>query len=532
MFKFLFHTLILASVVLLPLQVCAEVRTKLAEAYRTAEGVTFSDTPELKLYDALVTLCTAPESNTDLLRVIDAAHATETDPGLKPSLLALEALYYARLGEMTGYKKAVATLKRAPYTPELLSTVDVTDILQTCGTCRGRLTCKKCQDTLKCTTCKGKGTLSVRTTASSNATMLSESTSKKTTCTTCRGTKRCATCNGEPKSCATCNSTGKYPDAEKVALRIKSLAQTLRDIMHADVASDLLTREQTALLAEDLKRAEAMTRVEDALYVFESLPEERYHARQWSQAELCRTLLEALKDATSAETLERERQRTVLRTAIRDAQQASDPQKGLELLDTAIRRYADCDIVHEAKSAFDGLLLAYAHQQRLRLDHLIERKEMICSLQSSEERIRQIKATLDDWESLAPRPLNKKFRPYSLTDATVSSNETDAFKREFEALLEIDQTTSSPKILSEEAKVKAELEQLLAEIKAQQAATNDAETPWWVWVGAGLAGLLLLSGLTTFLQRVREHRAEMARRAHERAIHESIRNTFSHHRKQ
>ncbi len=484
----------------------AETRAQLAEAYRTAASVTYEVPAEVKLYDALTALTVTPDSSTDLLRAIDAAHKSETDAALIPSLTALEALYAAYRGEMTDYKKAVATLRKKTSDATLLQTVDVSTLLKTCGTCQGRLTCKTCKGALKCPTCKGKGTTTVREKNASDN-FLAASSSKKVPCSTCRGVKYCPACKGEAKTCATCNSTGKHPDETKVAARIKTLAQSACAILQPTLAQELLTREQTLLLAEDLKRAEAMPEVEDALHVFTSLPEERFHARQWSQAERCRTLLETMKQATGVEAVELERRRTFLRNAILDAQRASDPLKGLSELRETILRYQDLDTVDEAKTAYDGLVLAYVKQQTLQLDHLVDRKQMILQLQRPQERIAQLEATLQEWETLAPQPLPKKLQPYNDLgpQGTFKASLVDELKRDFETLLAEART-------------------------AEEKAAEENGMPLWVWAGAAIGGLLLLSGLFSFLQHLRERRQEEARRARERAVRESIRGTFSHRR--
>ncbi len=474
-----------------------DTQADLKAAYQAAREVVYTAPAEVQIYDALATLSTTPDSNAELLRLMDAAQSPEMDAALKPALGALEALRYARMGEMTEYKRCVAALQKQSRDPQLLETVNVSDLLVTCTTCRGRLTCRTCKGTLKCPTCNGKGT-TTRKSSSSSGSFLAASSSTKVTCSTCRGEKHCPACRGEPKTCATCTNTGKHPDEKAVSERIRSLAASLCESLRPSVAQELHTREQTLLLAEELKRAEAMPEVDDALAFFASLPEARLQALQWSQAELCRTLLQSIKEATSAEALERERQRTSLRTAIREAQQADDLHKGLELLESAMQRHADCDILPEAQAAFDTLLAAYAKQQRLRFEQLVERKALIGGLQSPEERIRQLEATLTDWDALAPRPPSKKFRTADTEDATA---------------------------------LKADFEQLLTEAKAQLTESPDDKKDWWIWGGVAFAGLLLLSGLAALLQKIRERQAELARRERERAIRESIRRTFSHQHK-
>ena len=273
-------------------------------------------------------------------------------------------------------------------------------------------------------------------------------------------------------------------------------------------AYEIAAREQTGLLAEDVRKARGIADPKEALDFLASLPPERVKAAQWSQVAVVRADLEAIVKAREATSAEKVSERTALREAVRLAQQKADPIQGMEALLKVFDSFADCDALPEAKTAFDGLVAAAQAAQRMRVEALGDRIATIAAISDPADKLAQVQACLSDWPE---KRTSKALLAYA------KANRHTALER----LLEDDALDT----------LRARIERLRKE--AEQVQTEAAEKPaWWVWVAIGVGALAVLYVVASALQSFLAARAEAKRKAANRAAIDSIRNTFAHRRGQ
>lgn len=505
---------------------CAALPVAAAEAgadrlkadYEAALAVAFPESPALDLRDALLRLQAKPDSVIDLDTATRAAGKEGVDPALHPALTALEALNAAAEQDLAGYRAALTRLKEQTQDARLLRAADVSDALITCRECRGDLRCPTCRNTFKCPACDGRG-FSARRNRSANLRDGEDSrrlggvslrsggtTAGRLKCAECGGTGKCPDCRGVPKRCPVCGTSGKVPDPDRARESLGRLAGQAADHLTKTLADELTAREQTALLAEDLRKARGITDPKAALDFLNGLPEARVKAAQWSQAAVVRADLEAMVRQREDQSAEKESQRAALRNAIKAAQQKEDPLQGLTALIPLFEEYADCDALPEAKTAFDGLLATAQSNLRLRNEALSDRINALASLSTPADRLAQAQALLRDWP--------EDDIPAALADYA-KANRTPALDR----LLK-DKTLDTLHARAERIRREAEQTQAEAEEKPD----------WWIWAGAGVGGLIVLYALWSIIAGALERRAEAKRKAANRAAIDSIRNTFAHRR--
>lgn len=509
---------LLALCVAVPLVAAEPGAERLKADYDAALGVTFPETPALDLRDALLRLRAKPDSTLDFEAVVRFAGVEGIAPALAPAFSALEALNAAASQDLSGYRAALARLKGQTQDARILRAADVSDALVVCRECRGDLRCRVCGGTGKCPDCKGRGYSARR---ARSADLLGSGDARKLggaslrsggsaggrlRCSDCGGTGKCPECQGVPKRCPVCGTSGKVPDPERARERLARLAGQAADHLGTTLADTLAAREQTELLAADLRKARGIADPKAALDFLAGLPAERVKAAQWSQFGLVRADLEAMVRQHADQSAEREAERAALRAAVKAAQRKEDPMQGLVVLLEVFETYADCDALPEAKTAFDGLVAAAQGNLRLRNEALSDRINALSSLSVPADRLAQAQACLRDWpEEDVPKALV----------AYAKANRNDALER----LLK---DTTLDTLRARVERVRREAEQAQAEAEAKPA--------WWVWAAAGVGGLVVLYALWSVVAGVLERRAEAKRKAANRAAIDSIRNTFAHRR--
>lgn len=521
MTRFLTVLFAVVATFVLPAHAAEAGAERLKGDYDAALEVTYPDTPGLVLRDALLRLQAKPDSAIDVEPVRQAV-IKGTDAALTPVLMAIVTLNAAATPDLAGYRGGLARLRETTEDARILRLADVSDALIVCRECRGNLRCDTCRGNLKCNACKGRGFIIRRNQganfrASDDSRTLggsslrsgaSSASALRVRCTACEGTGRCPKCHGTPKRCAVCGTSGKVPDPAKARERVAQLANEAADHLTKTLADEIAAREQTGLLAEDVRKARGIADPKEALDFLASLPPERVKAAQWSQVAVVRADLEAIVKAREATSAEKVSERTALREAVRLAQQKADPIQGMEALLKVFDSFADCDALPEAKTAFDGLVAAAQAAQRMRVEALGDRIATIAAISDPADKLAQVQACLSDWPE---KRTSKALLAYA------KANRHTALER----LLEDDALDT----------LRARIERLRKE--AEQVQTEAAEKPaWWVWVAIGVGALAVLYVVASALQSFLAARAEAKRKAANRAAIDSIRNTFAHRRGQ
>ncbi|MGN0886683.1 MAG: hypothetical protein ACI4RT_06760 [Candidatus Spyradenecus sp.] len=479
--------------------------TPLSELYREAAALQLPASSRLAAYDAATALAVKPDASADwatLQQTLEAGTLPENGALLAETLLALNA---AAEGDLERYKARAIALKAKTTSATLRKAVDVTDLLAPCPECGGKATCTTCKGSLKCTTCKGRGTFTKSTSGGSS---LSLNTTQKVRCAACKGSGKCSVCQGRALSCKHCNGNGKVPNVELVLARIAQLAGQLQAHLATQFKEDLTAREQSTLLAGELKQAQAIPDPAEALAFLNTLPPERVAAIQWS----CVGALRANLEATLAEARERAaakaNQRAELRAEIAQAQRAATPLKGMVALLPLFEKYAQCDALPELHTAFDGLFAAAKSQRRLQREGLEERVAALGRLQAQPALLLdQANALLADWpEADAPKPLRDYAKQAGRTDLSAFLDE-----RPFE-------------------NARTNLERARQKAERLQAEADSAGPAWWIWAGAGLGGLFVLYVLYAAINSFLAQKAERERQARQRAALESVRATMARRR--
>lgn len=489
--------------------------SRLADSVRSALEVSFPETPELRLHDALGRLRVHPDAAVDL-ETVRAAATTQKDPSLAPILNAIVLLGRAADEDLQGYRTGVTAFRKSTDNARLLALVDVSDALMECPECGGREPCSTCGGSLKCRTCGGKGfalrrggSASLSTSRSLGGTSLGSSGQRRLRCAACKGTGKCPACGGVRERCATCRDSGRVPDPRKVGERIAQLAGIAQEHTQKTQKQALDAREQTALLREELLKVQrVLSDPSGALAVLNALPSERAAAAQWSHLSAIRANLEALVRERDANSAQKQAARANIRAAITQAQRAQDPLNGMAVLVPLFETYADSDALPEAKTAFEGLLASVRTRREAQYEALDDRITAIAALKLPADRIAQAAVCLADWPETS---LPKVVQEYART----------AGNKELAALGKDERL----------ATLRARLESL-RRTAAQEQAEAEAKPAWWIWAAVGVGGLVVLYFLWSMIQGVLERRAEAARKARQRAAIESIRNTFSHRRGQ
>lgn len=502
----------LCTFVALPLVADAGAE-RLSGDFRAALEVSYPETPELRLHDALGRLREYPDTVADL-EAVRAAAETQKDASLAPILDTLLLLTRATGSDPEPYRAGLADLRKATTNAQLLALADLTDALGPCPACAREEACRICAGSLKCPACKGRGFTAPRAASSGGlsaskslgGTSLASSNTRRLRCATCKGSGKCPTCGGTRKVCTRCRNSRKVPVPEKVNARIAQVAGLAQERTATAFKEALTAREQTARLAEDLRKAQALSDPAAALGQLTALPAERATAAQWSHVATLRADLEAIVRERDAHSAEKEAARAAVRAAVAQAQRAQDPLQGMALLVPFFSSHADCDALPEAKTAFDGLLAAARTRQEAQVEALGDRISAIAALSLPADRVAQAEACLSDWPGVA---LPKALRDYAKAEG-------------LEALTRLEKASALEDL-------RARLETLRA-AAAKAQAEAEAKPAWWVWAGGGAAALVALYALWAIVQGALERRAEAARKARQRAAIESIRNTFSHRR--
>lgn len=490
---------------------------RLAEDFRAALEVAYPETPELRLHDALGRLREHPDDVADL-EAVRAVAETQKDASLTPILDTLLLLNQAPGGDVDRYRAGLADLRKATSNARLLAFADLTDALGPCPLCERERACRACGGSLKCPTCKGRGHTAPRAGGGLSASKSlgappspplapdASSGTRRLRCATCKGSGKCPTCGGVRKVCTLCRNSRKTPIPEKVHERIAQVAALAQERTAIAFKAALDARAQTALLAEELRKAQGLSDSAAALAQLTALPAERATAAQWSHVATLRADLEAMVRERDANSAEKVAARAAVRAAVVQAQRAQDPLQGMALLVPLFTTHADCDALPEAKTAFDGLLAAARTRQEAQAEALDDRISAIAALSLPADRVAQADACLADWPSFT---LPKALRDYAKAE-------------KLEALTRLEKASTLESL-------RARLETLRASAaKAQEEA--DSKPAWWVWVGGGTVALVVLYALWAIIQGALERRAEAARKARQRAAIDSIRNTFSHRR--
>lgn len=509
----------LALCLALPLAAAPAGAERLRGDFRDAIAATYPETPGLALYDALGRLQAKPDSAVDLQAVRQAVGQLE-DPTLTPFFDALVTLNAAAEGDGALFRRGLARVRAGTESAALLNALDFSGAQTRCPDCRGELRCATCRGTLRCADCKGNGFTIRRATATQSLGGGDRRTlggslragkgagSLRVPCARCDGSGKCPACKGTPIVCTACGTTGKVPDPAQAESRVGALAGQMREAVAAGQAEAIEAREQTRLLADDLRKASAIGDPAEALAFLNALPAERAKAAQGSQLGTIRLDLESIVQARAANDSAKIRARETLRAAIRSAQGKSDPVKGLAALAVAIQAQPDCDALPEAQTAFDGLLATARRQSAQRHEDLSKRLELIASLTAPQDRLAQAERLLADW----PKPTRE---PKLL--AYAKANRLTALQD----LLEDDALGGL------RGRVEATRDQALAELQTAE----EEGSAWWVWVAAGLGALVALYALLAAVQAFFARRAEAERKARQRAAMESVRKTFSHRKR-
>ena len=488
----------------------ASAPSTLAEVYREALAVTFPDNEHLRLHATVQTLSERPEAAAEmaeLQRALEGGAFAGAQALAAEAMLVLDA---AASGDLERYKARFIALKAHAGKSALLKTADVSDLLVPCPACGGEPGCRSCRGALKCPACKGRGYTLSRSSAKGaslgSSLSLSGTSAERVRCKPCRGTGKCPDCDGAPSVCTTCRNSGKMPEGARVRERLAQLAVTLREALATQFQSDFAAREQTALLAADLKRAQALPDAQEALDFLASLPPERVAAAQWSHVGALRALLGEALAARAANAAQQKNERAALRAEVARAQRLGDPIKGMAELVPLFERYAACDALPEVQTAFDGLFEAARSQRRLRSEALDERVRALERLQRQPALLlEQAQALRAEWPEApeVPKALNA-YAAHAGREALAKFLK----ERPFEAARE-------------------RLEGLSAKASALQAEA-EAGPAWWVWgaigLGALVAGYLLYAAVMNALAR----KTERERAARQRATLEEIRKTMAH----
>lgn len=482
----------------------AAYATPLSNLYREAAALPLPTSPRLEAYDAATALATKPDASADWATLQQALEGNTLPPNgalLAETLLALNA---AADGDLERYKARAIALKAKTTSATLRKAVDLTDLLVPCPACGGKVTCSTCKGTQQCATCKGRGTFIKN---SSGGKTLSLGTTQRVRCTTCSGSGKCPACKGRPATCKHCNGGGKMPDAEQLSARIAQLAGQLQAHLATQFKDDLTAREQSALLAGELKQAQAIPDPTEALAFLNALPPERVAAIQWSSVGALRANLEATLAEARERSAAQANQRAALRGAIAQAQRAADPLQGMIQLLPCFEQFASCDALPELRTAFDGLLASAKAQRRLQQEALEAQVGALARLQAQPALLLdQANALLADWpEAAAPKALRDYAQRANHTELTafLKANPFDSLRADLE-------------------RWRQKAERLQTEAEAGPA--------WWIWAGIGVGGLFLLYLLYAAISTVLARKAERERQARQRAALESIRSTMARRR--
>ena len=495
----------------------SDAAARLAADYRAALEIACPETPELALHDALGRLCAKPDDLGDLDTVRASLDGVK-DETLHALLQGMLVLGLARDGLLERYFAEYAAFRDATANPQLVKAADVSSTLVVCPECGGENRCGACGGSLKCQACKGKGytlrrpaAVGTSSSSSSSSRTLSASlstapASQKQSCTACRGSGKCPSCKGVQKICRTCLNKGKSPDAAKVTARLGKVAESAHARSATLLAEALSAREQTALLAADLRKIQAISDPGAALKALEALPEERITAVQWSQVVTLKTDLAAIVQEREETSSAKQAERQALRAAIAQAQRAADPLAGMEQLLPLFDRYAACDALPEVQTALDGLLASLRTQQEARVEALERRIASIGGLMRPEDRLSQAEDCLAHWPELE---LSKTLREAAKTDRLAG-------------LAKLTQDSRLETLRSRVEGLRTTADRAVEE--------KNANPAWWIWAIAGGGGLLAVYALYAAIRNMAERRAEAARLARQRAAIDNIRSTFSHRR--
>lgn len=505
----LFLGCLLAGLIGVPLRAASPADP--ASLCREALMLTFPNNTRLSAYDALGRLATDLSTSTDWACVFAAQDEGLLDRTQSQAVDALKVLLHAYNFDRAGYATALTAFQKSTASATFRKLADIQDLIEPCATCKGAPRCTTCKGTLKCSACKGTGTTLRRPSANSKGLGADFSlnggsaSSMRIPCPTCKGSAKCPTCKGRTKSCATCGNTGKVPNQARLNERMSRLVKQLQDNLATQWQADLSAREQTALLAEDLRHLQGLSRPEEALAYLNTLPPERTAAVQWAQIGPLRAALEATIADAAENSTQKQAQRANLRAAIARAQQRQDPLQGLSELVPLFTQYADCDALPEAQIAFEGLFSAAQRQQALQIEALQARIHTLADLKDPAEQLAQAERCLAEWPDVEVPP------------------ELLAFARqtEHEALLHFLTQNGF-------AEARCQLDESMAKA---QAALQKARFAWWVWAVIAIGALLGLYALWATLASVAAKRAEAARQAKQKAALANIRKTFSNHRK-
>ncbi len=521
-------TLLIALCAALPL--CANApagATRLQSDFTAAIETEYPESPDLALYDALIRLRDKPDSSIDLQTVRDSA-AKRDDAELLPFLHAMITLNAAAEGDLSLYLRGVERVKGETEDPALLKAIDFSGATVVCPECRGDLKCDRCRGSLKCPDCSGRGFTirrpsggvsssggllgdDSRSLGESSLRSSSSSGRLRVKCKTCDGTGRCPECDGKPIACGVCNSSGKVPNPKLAKTRVGELASLTASHLDKTLTDQLTARQQTALLKADLQKARGLGDPKETLDFLSQLPPERAKAAQWSHVVPIRLDLEAIIAVREANDSTKVRARAELRATVKRAQTLQDPLQGLAELIPLFDRYADCDALPEAQTAFEGLLATAQRDARQRQKTISDRIAAIGALQTPVERLSQAEALLDEWPKIEIPEALRTYAKDKRNTALTTLIEDDS----------LDDLHARLKSIRSEAKT------------AVQAAEAEAEkgVAWWVWVAIGLGALLVLYVLLSTVQGIFARRAEAERKARQRAALENIRNTMAHRRK-
>ncbi|MEG2062062.1 MAG: hypothetical protein RR007_00105 [Kiritimatiellia bacterium] len=498
----LFHVLSIALLLATAVSGVTVEEEKLAADITKALSIQFQPSAELKLHDTFVRLSSETATITDLefLRTYEATSAKK-DPRLTPFLTAIELLRLALSNHLEEYKTGLLQFRKTCHVATFTQLADVSDALIVCPTCNGNLSCSLCRGSLKCALCKGRGRILRKTAGNSLA------KGGRTACEACNGTGKCPECKGLRKTCNACHNSGKTPNTIELHARIMTLAKNAAAHTATTLKSEIDARTQTAALAEQLRALQALRDPTEALTLLQNLPKEITTAAMWSEIALVRADLETIQKQQSDNSAEKVAARETLRSAIRDAQRNTDPLAGLLALIKSMQTSADCDVLPEAQTAFDGILSA----AQLKLNVLVEGCETqvsaIKSLTDSTVRLAQIEQVLANWPE------------WSLPKGLISYRK--------------DHDTPELKKLCNDTRLSDLREQLVTLQSATSVQVQEQETQkpnWWVWALIGTGAFVAIYFFGSLFSNLAARKAEAAKKARQQAALDSIRKTFSHRR--
>jgi hypothetical protein len=494
--------------------VCAtsidEMETKVDDLCSSLVEIEGMRYPELGIHDILERVANTPDIENSigdllLLSQVDA-EADALDATLIPYFHAYKLLYVALTQPIENYLVELKAYKRTKPSANFLKVADVENLLENCDKCPPP--CATCNGTKKCTSCKGRGKITERATSA-----LGSSTQRK--CSTCAGSGRCKSCQKSPDVCSTCKGRKRVINEALLYDRILAFVKRAHNQSAILLAEPLKVREQTKLLAADIRKINSSTfsstDPERVLEVLDALPPERQMARTWNYVSPLREVAIQMRDEKAFMSPEKVRMRDEIKSAIENAHLKTSAEASLECLLTPMERCKASEQYEMLETVYAGYVKQWQRERTAQVDELQTRFETIKEIPSADERCRKLELFLKECK-LPDVAYRVKTAPMY-----------EDLKATDEAMLQAASTLQT--------KVKTALEQADAErIEAEKEAQPDepVETSkWWLWpvIIGGVIAILYFA--FSVIQTVNENKKKRAKEAQRQATLASIRSTFA-----